>query len=67
MTHTPEQIAQIARGLDPAEKEGMSGRILYINGRVRDRLVGKGILMKGGTNWSPFGLAVRQYLMEPHP
>lgn len=57
-----DDAARVARGLDPGERTAMTGRILHMNGRVRDRLVGKGVLMPGGTNWTPLGLAVRRYL-----
>jgi len=63
MTHP--DVLKLARGLDVAERSAMMGRIVHMSGRTRDRLTAKGVLTpRGGNNWTPLGLAVRDHLRQ---
>ena len=76
MTHTPEQIAQIARGLDDAQSDFLcrvaDGRPLRLADRLEDSarqsIRRLGLVEYAGKpkRWqaTALGLAVRQYLME---
>ena len=56
-----DDIAKIAAGLNRYEAAAMTSRIVFIS--KRDSLVRKGLLTPdGGRNWTPLGIAVRDYL-----
>ena len=79
MTHTPEQIAQIARGLNLTKSDFLcrvvDGKPLRLADRLEDRarqsLRRLGLVEYAGKpkRWQATvsGLAVRQYLMEQQP
>ena len=61
----PTEADRIAEGLTEADRFAIRElRILHFSGRRRDTFVKAGILMPGGTNWTPLGLAVRAILQE---
>lgn len=72
MTNTPEQIAQIARGLLPSQRISVShayqddGDEWWIPCGTGRGLMDMGITARSinGAYLTPLGLAVRRYLME---